>query len=69
MNTYYQDIKHGELTERIMKIFYKVYNKLGYGFPEKVYENAIMLEFKRENIPAIPQYAISVLISENLCPN
>ncbi|WKZ19042.1 MAG: GxxExxY protein [Candidatus Jettenia sp. CY-1] len=52
-----------------MKIFYKVYNKLGYGFPEKVYENAMMLEFKRENIPAIPQYAISVLISENLCPN
>ncbi|WKZ17137.1 MAG: GxxExxY protein [Candidatus Jettenia caeni] len=52
-----------------MKIFYKVYNKPGYSFPEKVYEDAMMLEFKRENIPAIPQYAISVLISENLCPN
>ncbi|TLD40857.1 MAG: hypothetical protein JETT_2876 [Candidatus Jettenia ecosi] len=30
-----------------MKIFYKIYNKPGYGFPEKVYENAMMLEFKK----------------------
>ena len=30
--------KHKELTENIIKIFYRVYNKLGYGFLEKVYE-------------------------------
>ncbi|MDL1969244.1 MAG: GxxExxY protein [Deltaproteobacteria bacterium] len=38
MNTDYQDIKHKEFTEKIIKIFYRVYNKLGYGFLERVYE-------------------------------
>jgi len=37
MNTDYQDIKYKTLTEKIIIIFYKVYNKLGYGFLEKVY--------------------------------
>jgi GxxExxY protein len=61
MNTDFHDLKHKELTEKIIKIFYKVYNKLGYGFLEKVYENALMLEFKRESILAISQSAIKVL--------
>ncbi len=39
MNADYQDFKHKELTEKIIKIFYRVYNKLGYGFLEKVYES------------------------------
>ena len=47
MNTDYEDIKHKELTVRIINIFYRVYNKLGYGFLEKIYENAMMLEFKK----------------------
>ena len=37
MNADYQDFKYKELTEKIIKIFYRVYNKLGYGFLEKVY--------------------------------
>ena len=61
MNADYQDIKHKKLSEKIIKIFYKVYNTLGYGFLEKIYENAMMIEFKRENIPAVPQYAIKVV--------
>ncbi|MCJ7492780.1 MAG: GxxExxY protein, partial [Deltaproteobacteria bacterium] len=36
MNTEKQDVKYKELTEKIIKIFYRVYNKLGYGFLEKV---------------------------------
>ena len=36
MNT---DLKYNMLTEHIIKTFYKVYNKLGYGFLEKVYDN------------------------------
>jgi len=32
MNTDLQDLKYKELTEKIIKIFYRVYNKLGYGF-------------------------------------
>ena len=43
MNTDYQDIKYKELIDKIIKIFYKVYNKLGYSFLEKVYGNARMI--------------------------
>ena len=38
--------KHKEQT--IIKVFYRVYNKLGYGFLEKIYENATMIEFRIE---------------------
>ena len=66
MNTDYKDSKYAELTEKIIGIFYKVYNILGYGFLEKVYENAMMLEFKNENIHAVSQYAIRVLYQDKI---
>jgi len=66
MNTDYQDIKYKALTEKIIKIFYRVYNKLGYGFLERVYENAMMIEFKREAIPAVQQSAIKVLYEDSI---
>jgi GxxExxY protein len=37
---------HSEISENIIKCFYKVYNELGYGFLEKVYENAMILELE-----------------------
>lgn len=61
MNTNSQDIKYKELTDKVIKIFYKVYNKLGYGFLEKVYENAMMIELKKEGIPAVAQSPVKVL--------
>jgi len=39
MNYLYQD-----KTKKIIKCFYEVYNTLGYGFLEKVYENALYKE-------------------------
>ncbi len=56
-----QDFKLKELTEKIIEIFYRVYNKLGYGFLEKVYENAMLKEFETADIPAVSQYAINVV--------
>ena len=35
---------HGDITDLILKAFFKVYNTLGYGFLEKVYENAMKIE-------------------------
>jgi len=35
---------HANLTEKIIKAFFKVNNTLGYGFLEKVYENAMAIE-------------------------
>ena len=58
MNTDLQDLKYKELTEKIIKIFYRVYNKLGYGFLEKVYENAMMIEFEKDGVHAASQFAI-----------
>ncbi len=66
MNTDCQDIKYKALTEKIIKVFYKVYNKLGYDFLEKVYENAMMLGMRKEGIPAVSQYAIKVYYENNI---
>jgi len=66
MNTDYKDSKYKELTEKIIKIFYKVYNTLGYGFLERIYENAMMIELKREDIPAFSQYAIKVFYEDEI---
>ena len=53
-------MKHQNLTEDIIKIFYKVYNALGYGFLEKIYENAMMIEFRKAGVPAEAQSPIEV---------
>src|SRR3989338_111288 len=60
MNADYQDFKHKELTEKIINIFYRICSKLGYGFLEKVYENAMIIELEKEGVPAVSQAVISV---------
>lgn len=37
---------HAEITDKIIKAFYKVYNTLGYGFLEEVYEKAMFIELR-----------------------
>jgi GxxExxY protein len=49
-----------EKTELIIKCFYKVYNTLGYGFLEKVYENALILELKNEGLKCLQQVPVTV---------
>jgi GxxExxY protein len=66
MNTDYKNSKHRELTEDIIRIFYKVYNALGYGFLEKVYENSLIIELKKAGIAAIPQAPIKVVYDGNV---
>lgn len=55
---------HEEITETIIKTFYKVYNKLGYGFLEKVYENAVLLELRKEGLNCAKQVPIEVYYDE-----
>jgi GxxExxY protein len=38
---------HADITDKIIKAYYKVYNTLGFGFLEKVYENALIIELKK----------------------
>ncbi|MDP2724613.1 MAG: GxxExxY protein [Bacteroidales bacterium] len=49
-----------ELTSEIIEVFYKVYNTLGYGFLEKVYENAMMIELKKAGLKCKSQCPVKV---------
>ncbi len=55
-----EDYKHSEITENIIKAFYKVYNTLGYGFLERVYENAMFIELKNMGLLVEKQDQIKV---------
>ncbi len=52
--------KHSDLTDKIIKAFYTVYNKLGYGFLEKVYESALLIELKKMNLNVANQIPVKV---------
>ena len=51
---------HADITDKIIGCFYKVYNELGYGFLEKVYENSLMIEFENSGLQCIQQAGIKV---------
>ena len=59
-------MKQHLLTGDIIKVFYRVYNTLGYGFLEKVYENSMMIEFKKESLPAVQQSPIDVTYEDEI---
>lgn len=54
------DYKYSDLTERIIKCFYTVYNELGYGFLEKVYQNALVYELQNNGLYVEAQKQIKV---------
>ena len=54
---------HSEITESIIKAFYKVYNTLGYGFLEKVYEHSMIIELKAMGLNVENQKNIKVYYS------
>lgn len=51
---------YGELSEQIVKSFYHVYNSLGPGFLEKVYENSLRLSLRKQGLAVDQQYPIAV---------
>jgi len=52
---------HEKLTDTILAAFYIVYNELGYGFLEKVYENALKVELEGQGLRVEAQKSISVV--------
>jgi GxxExxY protein len=58
--------KHSDLTEKIIKAFYKVYNTLGFGFLEKVYENAMFIELRNMGLFVEKQRRVKVFYEGNL---
>jgi GxxExxY protein len=57
---------HKETTDIILKGFYNVYNTFGYGFLEKVYENAMFIELTQLGLKVQKQVPISVFYVEQL---
>lgn len=55
-----------ELSEKIIICFYKVYNTLGYGFLEKIYEKSLEIELKKNGIRVETQKPIKVYYEGNL---
>jgi len=51
---------HKEITDKILKAYYEVYNELRYGFLEKVYQNAMYLELKSLGFDVTAQHPIKV---------
>ncbi len=51
---------HKELTDKIICSFYNVYNILGHGFLEKVYENALVIELKKYGLSVTQQEGVKV---------
>ena len=59
-------MQHQETTEQIIKAFYNVYNTLRYGFLEKVYENALLIELKKNGFMCEKQKPISVFYENEI---
>lgn len=59
-----ENYKYSELTDQIIQCFYKVYNTLGYGFLEKVYENALLIELTSVGFNCEKQKPITVYYNQ-----
>jgi GxxExxY protein len=59
-------LEHKELTEKIIACAYRVYNKMGAGFLESVYEKCMVIELRRLGLMAEVQKAINVFYEEEL---
>jgi GxxExxY protein len=55
-----EELKHKDLTERIIAYFYRVYNDLGYGFLERVYQNALYYALIDAGLKCEPEKSIKV---------
>jgi len=53
-------VKHQELTNKIINAAYTVHNTLGFGFLEKVYRNALVIELTKRGITAESEKPIKV---------
>ena len=69
MDTNENEILYKDLSYKIIGIAMRVHSKLGYGFLEKVYENALMVLFRREGIEAKQQVPITVYFEEEVVGN
>ena len=51
-------LKHGDLTEIILGVFFDVYRELGYGFVEAVYREAMSIALGEVGVPVETEYPL-----------
>jgi hypothetical protein len=64
MNVHAALLQHQDLTQKIIGCAYRVYKKLGFGFLESVYQNALLIELAREGLMASAGEPIQVYDGE-----
>ena len=55
-----ENFKKADLSNKIIRCFYTVYNKLGFGFLEKVYEKSLFLELQKAGLSVSRQVQLKV---------
>ena len=58
--------EHSEITEKIIAAAYAVHNQLGFGFLEKVYKNALMIELENMSLKCKAEVPLNVFYSDKL---
>jgi GxxExxY protein len=58
-------MEYEELTKQIIGCSYQVYNTLGSGFMESVYERSLLIELRSAGLIAQPQVGLEVLYRES----
>ncbi|MBI9087278.1 MAG: GxxExxY protein [Desulfobacterales bacterium] len=59
-------MKHSDLTEKIINCAYKVHNTLGFGFLEKVYQNALIIELTHAGLSAKAETPVKVFYDSQI---
>ena len=57
---------HAELTEKIIACAYRVYNKMGFGFLESVYEKCLAIELSKSGLEVETQKPITVFYNREI---
>ena len=59
-------LEHEELTRQVIGCAYQVYNRLGFGFVESVYEKSLMIALRKARLAAVSQQPIDVFYEGEL---
>ncbi len=59
-------MQYSELTEKIIGCAYRVYNKMGFGFLESVYEKCLLIELKKAGLKAEAQLPVTVYYDDEV---
>ena len=62
-------MKHEDITHQIIGCAYQVFNKLGFGFLESVYRNALLIELNKGNLKVESERALEVYYDDQVVGN